>query len=764
MLILLLTQTLLAAPVTVTVVDSTTGKKLSNAIIDCTKSSKNSTSPVTTTEEGKATIDCQTGSNQVTVFHDEYGKKQVPVTIENPTGLSMRIRLESPSFMIVEDEQQTGAITRHVVSSEELKRVPGTFGDPVRALQSLPGVARPNIAEGAIVVRGAEGINTGFYVDGMPVPYMFHTLVGRSIIIPSFIDDIEFFPGGMPSNYGEVTQAVVNVRTNTQPTEGTKAQLRLDFLDGGLALEQKINDEWTLRMAGRYSWVGGLISTASTIATRRAGGEGYEAAYLAPQYWDQFADLRYKVSSTDEISVLYLASRDTLYFSEGRYDSDGDGELDPLAWEDADLSYNPEHWIDNQFWRTRLLWSHNDGRHSHQTWIAGGVEHQQNLLGAWWLSRQGPYRGRVGGPSVVVRRADRWTMPQWGAGSALVAGGQFTSRWFVAEDFQETFNVEDYDDIVEITTEDQQLVGSVWLEPQWQTEDWYVGLGIRGAVYSWDDQSTFEPEPRLSVRRQLPSDVLLKGAIGRYTQLPPLERYAQGIGNPSLDIMKAWQGSVGAETNLTGGLHIDSSIFGGWMQDLVVRDLEVDTYNNDDTVTTELQPYYLGVQGLAFGWEGLFRVRPSDTPWWGWISVTLSKSLRLDDAGRLFPSDYDMPISLTAVGAYDLGKSWELSARLQTTSGQPYTPFYGVYVPRDQYFTATRGDLNSERYPAFLRLDLRAQKVWSRKWVDWMLYMDVYNATARSNPFIATYNYDYSELIEIASLPIIPTIGLEATY
>ena len=66
--------------------------------------------------------------------------------------------------------------------------------------------------------------------------------------------------------------------------------------------------------------------------------------------------------------------------------------------------------------------------------------------------------------------------------------------------------------------------------------------------------------------------------------------------------------------------------------------------------------------------------------------------------------------------------------------------------------------------PAFFRMDLRVQKIWPRKWVDWMLYLAVYNATNRANPFIATYNYDYSELIDIASLPIIPTLGIEAKY
>ena len=105
---------------------------------------------------------------------------------------------------------------------------------------------------------------------------------------------------------------------------------------------------------------------------------------------------------------------------------------------------------------------------------------------------------------MVARRADKWLMPEWGPGSAIVAGGQFTYRWFVAEDFQETFNVQDYDDVVEIRTEDQQMVASMWVEPQWQSERWYVGLGVRGAAYTWDDQTTFQPEPRLSIRRQMP--------------------------------------------------------------------------------------------------------------------------------------------------------------------------------------------------------------------------------------------------------------------
>ena len=146
------------------------------------------------------------------------------------------------------------------------------------------------------------------------------------------------------------------------------------------------------------------------------------------------------------------------------------------------------------------------------------------------------------------------------------------------------------------------------------------------------------------------------------------------------------------------------------------------------------------------------------------MSLTVAKALRMDSQGNIFPSDYDQPISLTTVAAYDLGRNWEVSGRFQYTSGQPFTPLYGVYVPNDQYFTAMRGELNSDRYPYYLRFDARIQKVWNRPRIDWLFYLDVYNLTSRRNPFIATYNYDYSELVEIAAIPIIQTLGFEAKY
>ncbi len=673
------------------------------------------------------------------------------------TVLRYRMRTPGGAEILVLDEAVGEEIHRTVVTIEELRSVPGTFGDPVRALQTLPGVARPNIAEGSLVVRGAEGLNTAYLVDGMPVPYMFHTLVGRSIVTPGFIDQVDFFPGGMPSRYGEVTQAVVNVRTDTRPVGRTRGHIGVDTLDGTASFEHRINDAWLVRAASRYSWIHAFIWSGMAIRTVRAGGKAYEAGYFSPKYWDLFLDVRFTPTDQDEISFLAMGSRDSLVAREPRYDDDGDGEPDDPAWAEYDLPYDPEIWVDNQFWRTRLHWSHDGETRDHETWIALGPERETNLLGAWWLSREGPYRGQVEGFSTILRHEQFITLDN----ATVATGAQFTRMPVVAYDFQGVWD----DPEAEVPkTTDTQLRSAAWLEPQLTAGDLYIAPGLRVAAYRWSDKSSVQPEPRISVRTLLRDTHYLKAGLGRYTQMPPIERYAQGIGNPDLPIMSAWQASVGAEGPLWGGLSFDASVYGAVMDNLIVRNLVSEIYNDSDVAYSTLRPEFLNVQGHAYGVEGLIRMQPQQAPWWGWVSFTLGRAVRGDAELGRFPGDYDQPVSLTVLGAWKASRKMEFSGRVQVTSGQPYTPLYGVYLPQWAWFTEYRGEINAERYPAFFRIDLRAQKTWETRAIDWVAYLDLYNATNRKNPFIATYNYDYSEFFTIAYLPILPTVGVEARF
>ena len=169
------------------------------------------------------------------------------------------------------------------------------------------------------------------------------------------------------------------------------------------------------------------------------------------------------------------------------------------------------------------------------------------------------------------------------------------------------------------------------------------------------------------------------------------------------------------------------------------------------------------------------------------MTMTLGRALRIDrESGERFSSDYDQPFSLGAVAAYELGKKkcfsmnlrglifkreksqdpcrWEASGRAQFTSGQPFTPIYGVYDPFYEFFHPLRGVTNSERYPNYFRLDLRIERTRAARRVDWVTYLDVYNATWRKNPIMAIYNYEYSELTTLAHIPILPTLGVKAQF
>lgn len=740
------------------VVDEETAAPIANATVQAMRGEK-VVAEARTDPAGHFKLELSEGIFDVRVVHDDYPPHVVEERLEAGERAKVRYRIHgvSGAQITITDEKTTAEAFRTVVTVDELRSIPGSFGDPVRALQTLPGVARPNVLEGTLVVRGAEGINTGYYLDGMPVPYMFHTLVGRSIMSPSFIDDIEFFPGGMPSRFGEVTQAAVNIRTNTKEIGGTKVVLTADFLDGSAALEHKFSDTLSMRVAGRYSWASAFIWTGSAIAMVRAGGKAYEATYLYPAYWDAYADLRWDPTPDDHVSATFIGSRDSLVFREGRVDADGDGKPDPTPDDEYDLPYDPDRWIDNQFLRFRVRWDHSAPDKEATTWVATGPERQTNLLGSWWLSREGPYRGRVSGFSTIARHEVSWQLSD---DAALNYGVQTTIRPVVAEDYQDVYE----DPEAEIpSTDDVQVLVGAWAEPQIKMGRWYLAPGIRGAWYAWSDELAAYPEPRLTVRYALNDFWSLKAAGGRYTQMPPIERYAQGIGNPKLPIMKAWQLSAGAEGALGGGWTFDGSVYGAYMEDLIVRDLEMNIYQDADEAYEELRPVFRNVTGVAYGVEAMARLRPDTFPVWGWAALTLGQALRYDGE-RWFPGDYDQPISLTLLAAWDLPKDWQISGRWRYTSGHPFTPYSGVYNPTWEYYEALPGELNSDRYKNFRQLDLRVQKTRTKRRVEWVYYLDVFNATWRVNPIAAFYDYDYTEMVPIIHLPILPTAGVEAHF
>src|SRR6266576_3550167 len=77
----------------------------------------------------------------------------------------------------------------HDVGSHEFRAIdtlsiPGTFGDPLRAVEAMPGVAATLSGLPYFYVRGAPPADTGYFIDGIPVPLLFHLGPGLSVLPP----------------------------------------------------------------------------------------------------------------------------------------------------------------------------------------------------------------------------------------------------------------------------------------------------------------------------------------------------------------------------------------------------------------------------------------------------------------------------------------------------------------------------------------------------------------------------------------------------
>jgi TonB family protein len=82
------------------------------------------------------------------------------------------------------DQQE---VTRRTITMQEVRRVPGTFGDPVRVVQTLPGAARPPFGTGLLVIRGSNPEDSGVYIDGIRIPLIYHLTGTTSVLAPDLI-------------------------------------------------------------------------------------------------------------------------------------------------------------------------------------------------------------------------------------------------------------------------------------------------------------------------------------------------------------------------------------------------------------------------------------------------------------------------------------------------------------------------------------------------------------------------------------------------
>jgi hypothetical protein len=229
------------------------------------------------------------------------------------------------------------------------------------------------------------------------------------------------------------------------------------------------------------------------------------------------------------------------------------------------------------------------------------------------------------------------------------------------------------------------------------------------------------------------------------------------FGNPLLGSSSARHLLAGGAFQLTQALGLETTVFYTKSEGLAAR---------NPIPSPLIAEALVGIgEGRSYGAQFLVR-QNSSNGFFGWVAYTLLRSERLDGPGERYrPFDYDQTHVLTALASYDLGRGFDLGARVRYATGYPRTPVVDAYYDaRRDLYEPVLGAKNSERIPDFVELDLRLAKRWSLGTSELETYLDVQNVTNRDTPEEIAYSPDYSERRYVSGLPILPLIGVRWSY
>jgi TonB family protein len=649
----------------------------------------------------------------------------------------------NPYETVVEGEREVLEVTRRTLERRQLTTVPGTFGDPIRVIQTLPGLARTPFGAGFLLIRGSNPDDSGVFIDGHRVPLLFHFLGGPSILNPEFLDRIDLYPGGFPARFGRSIGGIVSVETRSAKSDGIHGAAKVDLLDSGGYVRVPVGKHGALAVAGRRSYIDLLLGLF--LPEQDPGN----TLIVVPVYYDYQARFDYDFGREGNATLFLIGSADT---------------LDVLS-EDANAEESLS--LNSAIRFFRLIGSYRRP-------VMGGLT--LTLSPAWGHDTVEFASGQTeGGPAYTRARATQETLAyrmrlvgSLGAGLVLDAGLDLESRVnkydIVAPlDFDVRENNDaDVAPVEASRTSDMYGFGA--------HADLAIDLGplrlipgLRFDGYLLAGKTRTSWDPRLVARVALGKRWTAKGYAGLFHQPPQPEALDHLFGNPDLQVERAIHTGLGAEWKPDENWSADGEVYYIDRRDLVQFTDRV----NIDPETGDLRPvnFINGDLSDTIGFELMVR-REVTRNLYGWLSYTLSRTRekRLDNDNYL-PGLFDQTHVANAVASYRTNNNWELGLRFRLASGRPETPFVGgVFDADDGDYRGVSGGRRSDRRKAFHQTDVRVEKTWV--FDTWMIgaYLDVQNVMNIKNVEALQYDYRYRETAPVTSVPILPTIGVRGQW
>lgn len=675
-----------------------------------------------TDSQGRYKLEVPAGSYNLRIRAEgftEFFSGQVTVTASRTfvQDVQLSIGLEQVTVEVSASTFETTAdlpVSQTVFNRDEIRLQPGSGGDPLRAINSLPAVTVQSGEFADLIVRGGNSGENLTFIDNIPISDF--TLFtdkydqGRSgratFLPPDVFSTVDFSAGGFGVKYGDKMSSVLDVKLREPNKDKLQGSFFVDSGGAGLSVDTPIGKKGGLLTSIRRSYIDVAFDLFDVADIGR------------PRNWDIINRGTYELNDRNKLSFTSINLYES-YTLSNQQAINSDRSYDRLRTERrsrrAIFGLTLSSTVGETTFSQATFWGnirHSDGSFFRPSSVT--VQRSRDLRDSEFgikeeitSSLTSKLQLSAGG-AIVFNQADYFSFEKSGSGFSAL------EEEALAPDRTSRF-------VLPSKTSAYAYGQLTWrpsdrfsLSPQIRVDR----LGITGETVV---------SPRLSARYGLSSRVSLNFATGVYRQVPDLFIYTVSS-NRDLKVQRATHLVGGIEWLATRDVRIRAEVFRKDYSKLAVRPFGVgQNYANSGEGTAEGMEF-----ALQKSLSGMFA---------GQISYSFVRSRRsLCEACHAFPADVERPHQLILLG---ITRMWGLTVggKYRLASGLPYSQRTPVTIATGRYLhrLVRVEDINSKRLGKYSVLDMRVEKKFDFKRWSIAPFFDLFNVFAANEGTEVTY-------------------------
>jgi len=605
--------------------------------------------------------------------------------------------------------------------------------DPLRSVQSLPGVSSNNDFDARFSLRGADYDRIGLYLDGVLLHEPFHMIQGQNLtgsgtaFDGDMVDSMELHEAAFPARFADRSAGILDITTRDGSRTDTTFRVAASVSNAGVIGEgpfgKKKRGSWLAVV--RKSYLQYILARTFPDTTFIFGLE------------DAQTRLTYDLTPKSTVSLYFLESFSSL----------NRGSVGPNLGINSIVTAGYHYTLANLGWRyspaNRLLLV------NHVAWMREKFDdHNPNRL---------PTSGGFYGEWVWNGSAT-W---MWNSSSPLEAG--WSIRRMRDQGFANRYQTVTTAPVVLDHFNGDSVEEGGYVQQSWMA---WAGRLRLNACARWDHQSidgVSAVSPAASAAVGVAPATTIQLAWGKYVQYPEISMLTSPLGGRGLLPMRSNHAVAGIEQRLGQRTRIRAEYYNRADRDLPFQPLyDARILPNGKVFAPPINPPYVNsLRGYARGVE-VFVQHSSANRLTGWVSYAFGRTAMHEGVTHAsFPADLDQRHNVNVYGGYRVRPSVNLSVRWSYGTGFPI-PAYVRQSGALYYLSVSRNQL---RLAAYSRIDFRVNKAWTHDKWKLTLYGELINLTNRSNYVFESFD-GYNGSTRQAYLtvdklfPILPSAGV----